>query len=530
MTGAAELRTEKWEKLNGKWDLIIIGGGITGAGIFREATRAGLKALLVEAQDFARGASSHSSKLVHGGFRYLRNGQIRLTLQSVRERERLVREGRGLVTQLGFLLASFEGDAIPGWVFGAGLTMYDLLARKWAHRAYDAYDLRELCPQLSGEKLRSGYRFFDAQTDDARLVLRLIQEAVCEGGMALNYASVSGLLKRKDGRVCGVVLQDQTPNNLGRILEIQAPVVINATGAWVDQIRQHIGAHARLRRLRGSHLVLPFPKLPLTRSVSFLHPEDGRPVFTLPWEGVTLVGTTDVDHTEALNGEVCASRSEAEYLMQAVQFAFPDQFLSLDDVQCTFAGIRPVIDTGKADPSKESREYVLWLENGLLTVAGGKLTTFRSMAHDALQRIRPDLPGSPSFDSRKRMLDEPPSSIHLHPSLSPASRLRLIGRHSANTQALMEAAHPGELSSIPGTNIPWAEVRWAARRENVVHLDDLFLRRVRLGLLAPQGGADFFDQLQLIIQSELGWDEPTWTHELSRYVQIWKACYHLPKS
>lgn len=530
MIRTEEQRQRMWADIQRPWDLIVIGGGITGAGIFREATRAGLRTLLVEAQDFARGASSRSSKLVHGGFRYLRNGQIRLTLQSVRERERLIHEGRGLVTQLGFLLACFDGDAIPAWVFGAGLTVYDLLARKWGHRFYDAYDLRELCPQLSGEGLRSGYRFFDAQTDDARLVLRLIQEAIREGGVALNYASVTGLLRRNNGLVCGICLQNQSPGSARQNLEIKAPVVINATGAWVDQLRKHIGGRSRLRRLRGSHLVIPYSKLPLTRSISFLHPQDSRPVFTLPWEGVTLVGTTDVDHPEDSNGDACISRAEAEYLMQAIQFAFPDQLLSLEDVQCTFSGIRPVIDTGKTNPSKESREYVLWLENGLLTVAGGKLTTFRSMAHDALQKIRSSFPGNPVFDPRKRVLDEPPSSIHLPHNLSPASRLRLIGRHGANIQALMEAAQEGEFSLIPGTNIPWAEIRWAARHESIVHLDDLLLRRVRLGILAPQGGSSFFEQLKPIISDELDWDEQMWTDELNRYTQIWKACYDLPNS
>ncbi len=528
MTRIEMQRQQAWEKLGSSWDLVIIGGGITGAGIFREATRAGLKTLLLEAGDFARGASSHSSKLVHGGFRYLRNGQIRLTMQSVRERERLIREGRGLVTQLGFLLACFDGDAIPCWVFGAGLTMYDLLARKWGHRAYDSYDLRELCPQLSGDNLRGGFRFFDAQTDDARLVLRLIQEAILDGGVALNYARVTNLLKRSTGQVCGVQVEDLSDSETGLSREIQATVVINATGAWVDQVRQHIGARSRLRRLRGSHLVIPFTKLPLTRSISFLHPEDGRPVFTLPWEGVTLVGTTDVDHSEPLDREACINRTEAEYLMQAVQFAFPDQLLSLEDVQCTFAGIRPVIDTGKTNPSKESREHVLWLENGLLTVAGGKLTTFRCMAHDALEKIRPVLPGNPIFDAHKRMLDDPPGSIHLHPYLSPAARLRLMGRHGANTQALIESSQTDELAAIPGTNIPWAEVRWAARQENVVHLDDLLLRRVRLGILAPQGGATFLERLRAIIQAEMGWEDAAWDSEVARYTQIWKACYDLP--
>lgn len=528
MAYTASQREMNWNSLAGPWDLIVIGGGITGAGIFREATRAGLKTLLLEAHDFGYGASSRSSKLVHGGFRYLRNGQIRMTLQSVRERERLISEGRGLVSQLGFLMACFEGDIIPAWVFGAGLIVYDLLAHKWGHKAYDSYDLRELCPQLSGANLKSGYRFFDAQTDDARLVLRLIQEAVRDGGTAINYARVVELLKNRRGIVCGVHIQDQSGQDRLLEKEILASAVINSTGAWVDELRTQLGSQARVRKLRGSHLVLPFAKLPISRSISFLHPEDGRPVFTLPWEGVTLVGTTDVDHHEQLNVEPGISRPEAEYLMSAVQFAFPDQMLTLDDVQATFAGIRPVIDTGKADPSKESREYVLWLENGLLTVAGGKLTTFRPMAHAALQRIRSSLPGNPVFNARQRVLDEPPLSIKLDPDLSPAARLRLIGRHSANTHQLIETAEAGELNSIPGTNIPWAELRWATRNENIVHLDDLLLRRVRLGILAPQGGAQFCEQIKSTVQTELDWDDRRWNAELSRYSQLWKKCYDLP--
>src|SRR5512134_1381266 len=180
-------RERLWSELDRSWDLIVIGGGITGAGILREAVRAGLRALLVEGHDFASGTSSRSSKLVHGGFRYLKNGQIKLTLESVRERERLLKEGRGLVNPLGFLLANYHGDAIPGWVFGAGLVFYDLLAFQWGHRRYDAYDMHDLCPPLAQEGLTGGYRYFDAQTDDARLVLRLIQESVGGGGAALNY-------------------------------------------------------------------------------------------------------------------------------------------------------------------------------------------------------------------------------------------------------------------------------------------------------------------------------------------------------
>ena len=163
-------RERVWSSLDQPWDLIVIGGGITGAGILREAARIGLRALLVEAHDFASGTSSRSSKLVHGGFRYLQNAQIRLVRQSVRERERLLKEARGLVNPLGFLLVNYSGDSIPDWVFGAGLAVYDLLALKWGHCHYDAYDIREFYHSLREEGLLGGYRYFDAQTDDARLV------------------------------------------------------------------------------------------------------------------------------------------------------------------------------------------------------------------------------------------------------------------------------------------------------------------------------------------------------------------------
>ena len=201
-------RERAWSRLEEPWDLIVIGGGITGAGILREATRAGLRTVLVEAGDFARGTSSRSSKLVHGGLRYLKNAQVNLTIESVHERERLLREGRGLVSPLGFLIPSFRGDRTPGWVFGLGLVIYDLLALKWGHRHYDAHGLLDLCPVLASEGLAGGYRYIDATTDDARLVLRVLREAVRAGGLALNYAPVEGLLTRRTGQVCGVIVRD----------------------------------------------------------------------------------------------------------------------------------------------------------------------------------------------------------------------------------------------------------------------------------------------------------------------------------
>jgi glycerol-3-phosphate dehydrogenase len=525
-------RDQVWSDLELPWDLIVIGGGITGAGILRESVRAGMKTLLLEACDFASGTSSRSSKLVHGGFRYLKNAQIKLTRESVHERERLIREGRGLITPLGFLMACYKQDPLPAWALGLGLTLYDLLAWKWGHRYYDPYDLRELCPSLSEEGLSGGYRYFDAETDDARLVLRVIQEAVLSGGVALNYAPVIRLLKTQSGQVCGAAVQDAAPETKGRTAEVQASAIINATGAWADNLRQAVGGRLRLRQLRGSHLIFPAGKLPLTRAVSLWHPRDGRPVMAFPWEGVTLVGTTDIDHTAPLQTDVTISAEEADYLMAAVQMAFPDLELSLEDVQGTFSGVRPVIGTGKADPSKESREHVLWFENGLLTVAGGKLTTFRLMALDALRAICKRLPGRrfrTRLGANLRMLDQPPEVI-LQEGLSRATRLRLLGRYGSRVPDLIAAAEPGELAPVETSPSLWAELRWAARAEGVVHLDDLLLRRVRLGLQLPNGGAPFLDRIRLIAQPELGWDDTRWEQEAEAYRKLWEKYYDLPGS
>jgi glycerol-3-phosphate dehydrogenase len=519
-------RNDIWANFDQSWDLIIIGGGITGTGILREAARLGLRALLLEANDFSSGTSSRSSKLVHGGFRYLANGQIKLVRQSVSERERLQNEGRGLVAPLGFLLTCFKRDPVPAWAFSAGLTFYDLLALKWGHRRYDAIDMQDLCPPLRTEGLTGGYRYFDAQTDDSRLVLRVIQEAVRDGGVALNYSKVVDLLKDRLGNVKGVAIEDRTPENEGRTLEIQAPVVINATGAWADQIRSHVDGRERLRLLRGSHLVFPSSRIPITRSVSFAHPRDNRYVFAFPWEGATLVGTTDVDHNQPLKSDVAISQSEIEYLFEAVEYAFPDLELTNNDLIATYSGVRPVIDTGKSDPSKESREHVLWKENGLLTVTGGKLTTFRLMAHDALQKIRSQLPHHPRFDRDERVFAEADFEFPSEINLKPKSQIRLLGRYGENVIDLADAAKESELELIPGTSTTWAELRWASRAEGVIHLDDLMLRRVRLGLLLPHGGLDFMSHIRSIVQPELGWSDQRWDYEQERYQNIWNTCYY----
>lgn len=528
MEWARGWRDKVWSELDQEWDVLIIGGGITGAGIFRECVHAGLRVVLVEAADFASGTSSRSSKLVHGGLRYLKNAQFRVTLESVREREYLLKQGRGLVNYLGFLHASLEGDHMPGWIFGTGLVLYDLMAGQWSHRSHDAGEMRELCPALTTPALRGGYRYFDASTDDARLVLRLIREAVAGGGLALNYARAESLLRTRNGQVCGAVIWDVS-GETERCAEISARVVVNATGAWADEMRGRLECKPRLRPLRGSHLVLPFHRLPLTRAVSFMHPKDGRPVFALPWEGAIIFGTTDVDHGSILQADPRISSNEAEYLLSALQQVFPLQELTTEDVLSTYSGLRPVVDTGRADPSKESREHAIWVENNLLTVSGGKLTTFRIMARDALKAVRHQL-GHIIFKPEMPVLDviQPESEALLAGlSLPPAQRLRLLARYGNSSAALFSSASPRDFESVPATPYLWSELRQASRTEGVVHLNDLLLRRVRLGLLAPNGGIDLLPRIRTIVQTELGWDDVRWDREAGLYINLWTHSYCL---
>jgi glycerol-3-phosphate dehydrogenase len=517
-------RDKIWAQLDQPWDIVVIGGGITGAGILREGTRLGLKTLLVEQRDFAWGTSSRSSKMVHGGLRYLQEGKPLLTRSLVRERKRLLAEGRGLIDPLGFLLAIYKGDFPGRWTYAFGLSIYDLMALKWKHRYYDTTDFQMLAPHIALDGLKGGYSYSDAQTDDARLVLRIIREAVAEGGVAISYMPAEELLSQ-DGRVVGVRLWDGLRS---RRTEVHARVVINATGPWVDRLRGQVGAKARIRPLRGGHLIFPSWRLPVAQAVSTLHPVDQRYMYILPWEGITIVGTTDTDHEQPLDDEPTISSSEVAYLMAAVEALFPSLALTLDDVVSTFAGVRAVIGTGKAQPSKESRDHVVWEENGLLTVTGGKLTNFRLVALDALRAVRHRLSDLPALDRDNPVFNPVKMDLPDAEHLDEAACRRLLGRYGKDASAIVAAAKPGDLEPIPGTQVLWAELRWVAHNEGVVHLDDLLLRRVRLGLLLPQGGEALLPKIRAICQPELGWDDARWEAEEAAYQALWRRCYSLP--
>ena len=514
-------------KLDSQWDLIIIGGGITGAGIMSLAAWSGVRTLLLEKADFAAGTSSRSSKMVHGGLRYLKNMHIKLTWESVRERQRLLAVAPGLIDPLGFIYPIYEGGHPSPWVMGIGLGIYTRLSPDAGdYERLDEVDIGMMAPGLMTHGLERGYHYLDAQTDDARLVLRVLHDGLMAGegrAAALNYAPVIGLLKA-GGRVSGVAVRDEMT---GETAEARSPLVINATGAWADELRLEAGGKRRLRPLRGSHLYFGLDRFPVYQAVAFSHPDDGRPVFAYPWEGVALVGTTDVDHGLPLEAEAAISVEEADYLLRAVQFYFPGLELTKRDVLTTQAGVRPVVDTGKADPSSESRDHVVWPERGLLTVTGGKLTTFRLIAIDALReahQLNPDIP-EPESEAPVLQAFDPGREI---PGVEPEHTRRLWGRYGAAAPSLA-ASFSGIGERVPGTPYFWAELTWAAGHEPVCHLDDLLLRCLRLGILLPDGGQSLLPRIGPLVKRSLGWQDERWDREAGRYRRIWAAAHGLPK-
>lgn len=513
----------KGEQLN--WDIIVVGGGITGAGVLREAARRGYRALLLEQQDYSWGTSSRSSKMVHGGLRYLAAGDLKLTKHSLLERERLLAEAPGLVDRITFYFSLTKG-LFPGRLaMSVILLIYDFIAGIRDHRYHNNRALQERFPGLNDKHLKGASAYTDAMVDDSRLVLRVLQESIANGASALNYAKVSNLLVEQN-QVVGAVLDDPESNST---IELRAPVVINATGAWADRLRNQLIPEKRVRPLRGSHLIIAKQLMPVTDVLTSLHPEDQRGVYVYPWEGTTVIGTTDLDHSEDLDIEASIVQSEVDYLINAFNVQFPHAQIGESDIISSWAGLRPVIGSEKSkDPSKERRDHAVWSDQGLITVSGGKLTTFRLIALDALKAAEAHLPEPQPFTD-DRVFSRPNISAEALVPSNPVWGQRLLGRYGPMAKQLLDDAAPAEHQRIGVTDFCLAECRWALRHESVQHLDDLLLRRTRLGMVLVNAGEELFPTLEKMCMNELNWNRQQWQDELARYQGIWQQFYSLPK-
>lgn len=479
------------------WDLIVIGGGITGAGILLEAARRGQRVLLLEQRDFAWGTSSRSSKMVHGGLRYLGQGDLRLTRHSLLERERLLRELPDMVVRQPYLFPIRRGRFPGRWPMKAVLWLYDFLAGIHDHRWLAKAQVKKLLPGLDDSRLLGAMRYTDALTDDSRLVARVLHEGVQHGGLACNYVEVSAVCQRAG--VLQVSARDQLASQ--QELLLKAHHVINATGAWADRLS---GSEQKVRPQRGSHLFVPAERLPVSDCLTILHPDDGRPVFVFPWEGRTCIGTTDIDHQADLSFEPICTRAEVDYLLKLVNNQFPQVALKDADIISTMAGVRPIIASGKGiDPAKERRDHAVWEQGGVVTVSGGKLTTFRLIALDALL-------AAGLIDRAEHGASQDPRQPMFQFAFSTPHRL----------------GHP--LAPVPSGDDLLDQLRWVLENEMVVHLDDLLLRRTRLGNLLAEGGAGCLPLIQPLCQQLLGWDESRWEAEVSRYQAIIARYYSVP--
>ena len=527
------------------WDILIIGGGITGAGIAREAARRGLAVLLIEQKDFAWGTSSRSSKMVHGGLRYIASGDYKTTLLSVRERERMLSEASGLVNEMHYVMPHYKGKFPPPWIFNTLLRVYDGLAGKRYSKYFKKDAFLQLNPHIKQEKFLGASQFSDAVTDDSRLVMRVLDEAIHDGAQAINYLKAESLITNEQGLVVGASLVDTAAQNSTATYDVYAKVVVSATGAWADTLRMQASAqtkqsfHKQIRPSRGSHLVVSQERLPLNQAYTFLHPVDKRAVFVFPWENRTVLGTTDLDHPPLDDNEVGITNEEVDYLLAATNNLFDNVDISRKDVISSWAGVRPLIsDSGngkRVGPSKEKRDHSVWLDNNLVTVSGGKLTTFRLIALDVLKICQQVLAFNEADSKELGSLNtevfsnQPPTNPKFS-TLTPLLQQRLQGFYGLQLDALLELAHDDDLAYVTDSNTIWAEIRFAVRFEQVIHLDDLLLRRTRLGLILPHGAMTplISDRLKQICQQELGWNEQKWQQEVERYTQLWQCYYHLP--
>ncbi|MCS6797853.1 MAG: glycerol-3-phosphate dehydrogenase/oxidase [Myxococcota bacterium] len=541
-------RRDMWERLPGTADLVVVGGGIVGCGVAREAARRGLRTVLFEKDDLGYGTSSRSSKLVHGGLRYLEQLRVGLVFESVSERHVLRRIAPHLVTPLPFLFPVHRGSRHRLWKLDAGMWLYDGLALFRAPRLHRTLTPEQVSveePLVAREGLLGAPLYWDCATDDARLVLETALDAIAAGAVVLTHAPVEALLRDARGRIAGVRARDALSDARR---EVRASVVVNATGPWTDLTLGLEGARRAARPLlrptKGIHVVVDHARLPLRHAVVVTHPRDGRVMFAIPWGDRTYAGTTDTDLDEPLD-EVAASAADVAYVLEGLRAVFPDARIGEDDVIATWAGVRPLVappDGRRVDESSVSREHeILTDSDGLVTVAGGKLTTYRRMAaevvdavvglllrlEDKRRRLRPSgtdrtpLPGAVGWDAHGGL-----SGLTTAVEAAAGGRLtRACAESLARTYGVraldLARACAGEPSLaeplVPGRPEILAQVDWAVRHELAERLCDVLVRRTQLFARDVDRGLGAATRVCAHMAKLLSWSARRCAQELEHY-------------
>ncbi|MHC4955669.1 MAG: glycerol-3-phosphate dehydrogenase/oxidase [Planctomycetota bacterium] len=488
------------------WDVVVIGGGATGLGIAVDAAARGYEVALFEQADFSSGTSSRSTKLVHGGVRYLQQGNIALVTEALKERGLLHRNAPHLVADLAFVVPSYEWWESP--FYGIGLKVYDMLAGRYGFgksRYLSQEEVVAAIPSIRQDDLRGGTLYYDGQFDDARLALNLAQTAAAQGGVLLNYAPVVALEKSDVGLIEGVVVRDEES---GDELHVRGRVIVNATGPFADGVRRLDRADAPpiIAPSQGVHIVLDKSFLPGETAIMVPHTSDGRVMFAIPWHDVAVVGTTDTP-IDTIEIEPRALPEEVEFILDTA-----NRYLSRPadhaDIKSVFAGIRPLVKAGDSgDTAALSREHTILVDpiSGLLTIAGGKWTTYRRMAEDTMEQVI----AIGGLEPRDCATEDLP--IHgYHRNAERFGRLAYYGTDAPAITALGEGAPVHE--RLPLTR---GEVIWACRNEMARTVDDVLARRSRSLLFDAAAAREAAGAVGAIMANELGRDA-AWVEEQTR--------------
>jgi glycerol-3-phosphate dehydrogenase len=541
-------RADMWNRLTGPVDLLVIGGGITGAGIARDAARRGLRTALVEMRDLAFGTSSRSSKLVHGGLRYLEQYEFSLVFEAVSERRILMDIAPHLVNPLGFLFPVYKSSRRGLWMINAGMWLYDglsLFRSPKLHRTLKPAEVRQEEPALESTDLTGAPLYYDCATDDARLTLETAIDATKAGAAVVTHAKVTGFLKDDRSRITGVIVQDAAT---GELRQIEAGAVVNATGPWTDRTIAMSGPHgALLRPTKGVHIVVHRDRLPVQHAVVAMHPKDGRVLFAIPWGDVSYVGTTDTDWSGD-PAEVWATGEDVDYLLAACASYFPKHPLARTDVISTWAGLRPLMappsTEGQLSESKVSREHSIVVgQDGLVTIAGGKLTTYRRMSAEvvdtAVNLLRigkgvpkdlraPDTDKSPLPGAIGWPEDDDHGRVAKQVEQAADGRLDgVVARHLADTYgtrgidlARRVAKDPTMAERlVPGRPEIAGQVDWAVTEELAAEVSDVMIRRTQLYYRDPDQGLAASALVGRRMAALLGWDEARTAESVGRYAE-----------